>query len=54
MKAPFPYFGGKSAIASDAWAALGSRGKENRFREALFFSPHCQRVELDLEMEAKP
>lgn len=51
MRAPFPYFGGKSSVAADVWQRLGtpkqSRGKHTYAgssttdKECVWYSPAC-------------
>jgi hypothetical protein len=45
LKAPFPYFGGKSKIASLVWSRLGNPDnyKDNAAKERLWCSPACLR-----------
>ena len=40
MKAPFPYFGGKSRAADIVWERFGDCA--NRKRERIWFSPACK------------
>ncbi len=53
LKAPFPWFGGKSRVAPDVWARFGDvanyvepffgggAGRKKSTRERIWFSPHC-------------
>jgi hypothetical protein len=41
LKAPFPYFGGKSRIGKLVWQRFG----EVRNCERVWFSPHCLKAE---------
>ena len=43
LRAPFPWFGGKSQVAHIVWERFGSdkRGRANAERERIWFSPHC-------------
>ncbi len=42
MRAPFPYFGGKSSVAPLVWQAFGTgSGRANAARERIWFSPQC-------------
>lgn len=45
LKAPFPWFGGKSRAADLIWPRLGN---ENAKRERIWFSPHCLNPEPEL------
>lgn len=57
LRAPFPWFGGKSAIADVVWKRFGSQnddddglGRANSKRERLWFSPHCMKPDRSISL----
>lgn len=53
IKAPFPWFGGKSRAADLVWRALGP-ANENRKLERIWFSRHCLSVDSQLSLLGAP
>ena len=57
LRAPFPWFGGKSKVSDIVWDRFGSvpnyvepfnAARENAVRERIWFSPHCLKPQGNL------